>query len=131
MLDLGNLTVIMLFLAAGTGFWRARARNEQVLALVRKRCLQEDVLLLDDCVSLRRLCMSEDQAGRRRLAREFAFEFTVTGDRHHGRVMMMGNVATRFEFDPHPSRAPMLRDERFEQVVYLDEWRRRHHSSHI
>ncbi len=131
MLTLGNLLVFMLFMAAGTSLWRARALNEHVLALVRQKCLQEDVLLLDDCVSLRRVRLIRDSHGHRRLAREFAFEFTVTGDRHQGSVLMLGRNPLNFELAPHPTRMPQARDERIEQVVYLDEWRRRHHSSHI
>lgn len=131
MLTLGNLIVFMLLFGAGAAFWRSRALNEHVLALVRRRCIQEDVLLLDDCVSLRRLTLAHDNRGCRRLAREFVFEFTVTGDRHHGRVLMFGRTPACFEFEPHPSRAPVQRDERFEQVVYLDEWRRRQQSSHV
>ncbi len=134
MLTLGDLMVVLLLLAASALFWHSRALREHVLELVRQACQREEVLLLDDCVAFRSLRLLRDGCGHRRLAREFCFEFTVTGEqRHTGRVLMYGRQLWKLELDPHPTRVPTLRDERVEQVVYLDEWRRRHRqqSSHV
>ena len=126
MLTLGDLLVVLGMLAASALFWQARALREHVLELVRKACLREEVLLLDDCVVFRRFMLHACSDGHRHLVREFSFEFTVTGEqRHRGRVLMRGRQLCRLELDPHPARLPQLRDEQVEQVVYLDEWRRR------
>lgn len=128
MLTLGELTALLLAGGACAWLWHAHGVHEHALRLVRQACLREDVLLLDDNVAFRRLRLLRDRSGRRRLAREYSFEFTVTGEqRHPGRLVLVGRVPLQIELAPHPFRevepAAAIDSER---VVHLDEWRRRH-----
>lgn len=131
MLTLGELTTLLLALGACAWLWHAHGVHEHALRLVREACRREDVLLLDDNVAFRRLRLLRDRSGRRRLAREYAFEFTVTGEqRHNGRILLFGRIPALIELEPHPFRQPVeveaVAEIEAERVVRLDEWRRRH-----
>lgn len=126
MLTLGELTVLLLACAAGAWLWHAHGIHEHALRLVRQACLREDVLLLDDNVAFRRLRLQRDRGGRLRLAREYAFEFTVTGEqRHPGRLLLFGRTPAQIELAPHPMREPLDDEGDDPRVVDLDAWRRR------
>ena len=127
MLTLGELAVLLLACTACAWLWHAHGIHEHALRLVREACLREDVLLLDDNVAFRRLRLLRDRSGRLRLAREYAFEFTVTGEqRHPGRLLLLGRTPAQIELAPHPFREPATDDDHdAERVVNLDDWRRR------
>jgi hypothetical protein len=129
MLTLGELAVLLLVCSVGAWLWHAHGIHEHALRLVRQACLREDVLLLDDNVAFRRLRLLRDRSGRLRLAREYAFEFTVTGDqRHPGRLVLVGRHPAQIELAPHPFRDPSVGEDDeadAERVIDLDEWRRR------
>jgi len=121
MLTLGNLFLFMLLASAGAWLWHAHGIREQALAAVRRHCQQQDVELLDGNVAFRRLRLLRDARGRRRLARVYGFEFTVTGEqRHPGTVVMFGNRVGRIELAAHPFQP----GEQPGRVVQLDSWRR-------
>jgi hypothetical protein len=126
-LSLGELAVAFGLLAVGAWLWHAHGRRELALALVRQACLREDVLLLDDNVAFRGLRLLRDRNGQRRLVREFAFEFTVTGEqRHPGRILLRGRHPLRIELAPHPMRPPEEREDPLaDRVIHLDAWRQR------
>lgn len=106
MLNLADLFIILLFASAAAWLWRGHGIRERALALVRRHCEKMDVLLLDDNVALRRLSVLRDAHGRRRLARVFGFEFTVTGEqRHAGSISMFGQHLGQIELDAHPFSA--------------------------
>ncbi|MNC13087.1 Protein of unknown function [Pseudomonas linyingensis] len=128
MLTLGELTLLLLAGGVCAWLWHAHGVHEHALKLVRQACLREDVLLLDDNVAFRRLRLLRDRSGRLRLAREYGFEFTVTGEqRHPGRLVLLGRSPAQIELAPHPFREPADSAEgEAERVVKLDEWRRRH-----
>ncbi|MBV2132460.1 DUF3301 domain-containing protein [Pseudomonas sp. MAP12] len=128
MLTLGELTALLLALGACAWLWHAHGVHEHALRLVREACQREDVLLLDENVAFRRLRLQRDRRGQLRLAREYAFEFTVTGEqRHNGRIVLFGRQPALIELDPHPFREPPEAVEAAgERVINLDEWRRRH-----
>ncbi|MCL7461393.1 DUF3301 domain-containing protein [Pseudomonas sp. NW5] len=126
MLTLGELTVFLLLFGCGAWLWHAHGRRELALALVRQACLREDVLLLDDNVAFRGLRLQRDRQGRRRLVREFTFEFTVTGEqRHPGRLLLMGRQPLLIELAPHPMRDQAPEDPVLDRVIQLDAWRQR------
>ncbi len=126
MLTLGELAVLLVG-GVCAWLWHAHGVHEHALRLVRQACLREDVLLLDDNVAFRRLRLLRDRSGRLRLAREYAFEFTVTGEqRHPGRLLLLGRTPAQIELAPHPFREPATDDDHdAERVVNLDDWRRR------
>lgn len=126
MLTLGELVVFLLLLSLGGWLWHAHGRRELALALVRQACLREDVLLLDDNVAVRGLRLQKDRQGRRRLVREFTFEFTVTGEqRHPGRLLLQGSRPLLIELAPHPMRDCEPEDPVLDRVIQLDAWRQR------
>ena len=62
----------------------ARPRlRERALSAVKQHCAKADIELLDGNVALRRLALLPDARGRKRLARVYGFEFTVTGEQRH------------------------------------------------
>jgi hypothetical protein len=97
------------------------------LTLVQQHCAKADVELLDGNVALRRLALLPDARGRKRLARVYGFEFTVTGEqRHIGSNVMFGQQLGRIELAPHPFREP---PEPSAQVIEMQQWRSQQHRS--
>ncbi|MGE8359696.1 DUF3301 domain-containing protein [Pseudomonas sp.] len=126
MLTLGNLFILMLLAAAGAWLWHAHGLRERALSLVKQHCAKVDVELLDGNVALRRIALLPDARGRKRLARVYGFEFTVTGEqRHAGSITMFGPHLGGIELAPHPFREPPEHHPHA-QVIELDRWRREH-----
>jgi len=126
MLTLGNLFVFMVLAAAGAWLWHAHGLRERALMLVKQHCAKVDVELLDGNVALRRIALLPDGRGRKRLARVYGFEFTVTGEqRHVGSITLFGQHLGRIELAPHPFREPPV-EHPAAQVIELDRWRREH-----
>lgn len=126
MLSLTDLFILLLFASAGAWLWRGHGIRERALALVRRHCEKIDVILLDDNVALRRLRLLRDAQGRRRLARVYGFEFTVTGEqRHVGNISMFGQHLGQIELDAHPFSAQSEDAPAPANVVQLNDWRQR------
>ncbi len=126
MLSLADLFILLLFASAGAWLWRGHGIRERALALVRRHCEKIDVILLDDNVALRRLRLLRDAQGRRRLARVYGFEFTVTGEqRHVGNISMFGQHLGQIELDAHPFSAQSEDAPAPASVVQLNDWRQR------
>ncbi|WP_372867237.1 DUF3301 domain-containing protein [Pseudomonas sp.] len=124
MLTLGNIFVLMLLATAGAWLWHAHGLRERALAQVKQHCAKADVELLDGNVALRKITLLADSRGRKRLARVYGFEFTVTGEqRHVGSIVMFGQQVGRIELAPHPFRKPPAENP---QVIELNAWRREH-----
>ncbi|MBM7063388.1 DUF3301 domain-containing protein [Pseudomonas sp. UL073] len=137
MLTLGDMTVLMLLAAAAAWLWHAHGLRERALELVKQHCTRADVLLLDGAVALRRVALLPDARGRRRLARVYGFEFTVTGEqRHAGSIVLFGRHLGGIELAPYPfdaraeaavEQAPVLEHPPLNSnVVSLTDWRRHH-----
>ena len=126
MLSLADLFILLLFASAGAWLWRGHGIRERALALVRRHCEKIDVILLDDNVALRRLRLLRDAQGRRRMARVYGFEFTVTGEqRHVGNISMFGQHLGQIELDAHPFSAQSEDAPAPANVVQLYDWRQR------
>lgn len=124
MLTLGNIFVLMLLATAGAWLWHAHGLRERALAQVKQHCARADIELLDGNVALRKITLLADARGRKRLARVYGFEFTVTGEqRHVGSIVMFGQQVGRIELAPHPFRTPPAESP---QVIELNAWRREH-----
>jgi hypothetical protein len=80
-------------LAALAWFWWDGLRKREIaIAAARTACQRAGVQLLDETVALARMRLRRDENQRARLYREFAFEFSDTGDnRQPGRVYLLGN----------------------------------------
>lgn len=111
MLDLADVALLLLFIAAGAWLWRGHGIRERALALVRRHCEHAEIILLDDNVALQRLRWLTDARGQRRLARVYGFEFTVTGEqRHTGSISMFGPHLGKIELAAHPVSSKTFAD---------------------
>lgn len=129
MLTLGNLTLFLLLCTALAWLWHGHGLRERALAAVIRHCEREGVELLDGNVAFGRYRIVRDASGRRRFARIYGFEFTVTGEqRHQGRIVLYGARVGSIELAPHPSLdecpADALAPARQSEIVRLDDWRR-------
>lgn len=128
MLSLFDIFLMMLCVSVGAWLWRGYGIRELALKLARRHCEKLDIELLDQNVALHGLRLRRDQRGHLRLAREYGFEFTVTGDqRLAGCITLFGRQLGKVELDPHPFTP---RDEEVlpssAQIVRLADWRREH-----
>ena len=106
MLTLENLFVLMLLATAGAWLWHNHGLREKALERVKQHCAKLDLELLDDAVALKRIAFIRDANGKKRLARVYAFEFTVTGEqRHPGTVTQFGAHSAQIELAPTRSRS--------------------------
>ena len=123
MLTLGNLTLFLLFLTAAAWLWHSHGVRERALLAVKSYCKKMDIELLDGNGAFRRMGLVRDARGHRRFAREYGFEFTVTGEqRHQGRIHMFGMRAGPIQTDAHP--VPARAEAEQGRVIQMDDWRR-------
>lgn len=72
-------------------WWDGLQKRELAIQAARRVCQQAGVQFLDETVSLARLRLGRDDNQRARIYREFAFEFSDTGNnRQPGRVYFLG-----------------------------------------
>ena len=132
MLTLGNIFVLMLFATAGAWLWHNHGLRERALERVKQHCSKLGIELLDGNVALKRIAFIRDASGRRRLARVYNFEFTVTGEtRHNGTITQFGAHSAQIELAPYP--APFDETESVvdvvkprAEVIELSQWRQEH-----
>lgn len=68
-------------------------KRELAVKAARRVCDQADVQLLDESVALRKLRLQRNARQQIKLYREYAFEYSNTGDnRLPGRVYLLGEV---------------------------------------
>ena len=68
-----------------------------------QHCSKLGIELLDGNVALKKIAFIKDANGRRRLARVYNFEFTVTGEtRHNGTITQFGAHSAQIELAPYP-----------------------------
>ncbi len=86
------LSIALLAFAAWLWYDSLRARDAAVAA-ARRTCERDGVQLLDDTVSIRRLRLARDGDGHLRIARQYSFEYSQTGDeRRRGSVLLLGDT---------------------------------------
>ncbi|MDB6051433.1 MAG: hypothetical protein JWR17_4179 [Pseudomonas sp.] len=126
MLTLGNFFVLMVLASGAAWLWHSHGLRERALARVKQHCAKLDIELLDGNVALRRLGFVRDANGRKRLARIYNFEFTVTGEqRHPGTITMFGAHTAQIELAPYPfeiKTPPPTSDN----VIEMSQWRENH-----
>lgn len=135
MLTLGNMFVLMLMAAAGAWLWHNHGLRERALARVVQHCANLGIELLDGNVALKKIGFVRDANGRRRLARIYNFEFTVTGEsRHCGTITQFGAHSAQIELAPYPMPFEETPPEPVEpvqarpraEVIELSQWRQEH-----
>jgi len=81
---------------------------------------------------LKKIAFIKDANGRRRLARVYNFEFTVTGEtRHTGTITQFGAHSAQIELAPYPvpfDETPPVADviKPSAEVIELSQWRQEH-----
>ncbi|UVJ44021.1 DUF3301 domain-containing protein [Pseudomonas sp. LS1212] len=125
MLTLGNLFVLMLLATGGAWLWHNHGLREKALERVKQHCAKLDLELLDGNVALKRITIARDANGRRRLARVYNFEFTVTGEqRHPGTITQFGAHTVQIELAPYPFE--IKPPQPTAEVIEMNQWRQEH-----
>ena len=125
MLTLENLFVLMLLASGGAWLWHNHGLREKALERVKQHCAKLDLELLDEAVALKRIGFVRDANGRKRLARIYNFEFTVTGEqRHPGTVTQFGAHTMQIELAPYPFETKPA--PRSDNVIEMQQWRQEH-----
>lgn len=93
----------LLLLACFAGYWWQAVRvKELAFSAAARRCKTEDVQLLDDSIALKTMGFKRSDGGPMGFERQYAFEFTSTGDqRYQGWVVMRGQRLVSVELPPH------------------------------
>ena len=128
MLTLGNMFVLMLLATGAAWVWHNHGLRERALERVKQHCAKLDIELLDGAVALKRIGFVKDASGRRRLARVYNFEFTVTGEaRHPGTITQFGAHSAQIELAPYPFeiKTPVHGGN----VIEMNQWRNEHNRS--
>ncbi|MEW5893315.1 MAG: DUF3301 domain-containing protein [Pseudomonadota bacterium] len=87
----GEWLLVLVLCGLGWLWWDGLQKRELAIQAARAACARGAVQLLDETVSLQRLRLQRDARRQVRLYREFAFEYTRTGDeRLPGRVYLLG-----------------------------------------
>lgn len=132
MLTLGNIFVLMLLATAGAWLWHNHGLRERALERVKQHCAKLGIELLDGNVALKKIAFIKDANGRRRLARVYNFEFTVTGEsRHNGTITQFGAHSAQIELAPYPvpfdePEAVVNTVKPRAEVIELSQWRQEH-----
>ena len=125
MLTLGNIFVLMLLATVAAWLWHAHGLREKALERVKQHCARLELELLDENVAFKRLAWVPDAQGRKRLARLYGFEFTVTGEqRHPGTITQFGAHSAQIGLAPYPFE--IKTPQPTAEVIRLDEWRQSH-----
>lgn len=103
MVTLGELTAWLLVALSIAWLWRGHGVRERALAYVQAHCERETVQLLDGNVAFKGWKIIADGSQRKRLARIYGFEFTVTSqERLSGTVAMYGRHLAKIELQAYP-----------------------------
>ncbi|MGE8145974.1 DUF3301 domain-containing protein [Pseudomonas frederiksbergensis] len=132
MLTLGNIFVLMLLATGGAWLWHNHGLRERALERVKQHCAKLEIELLDGNVALKKIGFIKDANGRRRLARVYNFEFTVTGEtRHTGTITQFGAHSAQIELAPYPmpfdDTPPVVEEVKPRgEVIEMSQWRQEH-----
>lgn len=125
MLTLGNMLVLMLLATGAAWVWHNHGLRERALARVKQHCAKLDIELLDENVALKKIGFVKDANGRKRLARIYNFEFTVTGEaRHPGTITQFGAHSAQIELAPYPFE--IKNPPPSAEIIELSQWREDH-----
>ncbi len=97
-------SVALALIGAGAYFWfdSLKAR-ERAVAAGRAACERSGLQFLDETVAFARLRLARDEAGRLRLRRVYAFEFSDTGNnRRQGAIVTLGGRVQDLHMEPYP-----------------------------
>ena len=100
-----NLTELLFLVltAVGVWFWLDSLKTREIgVHAARNACQEEGLQFLDETVVGQSLRLARDDAGRLRLRRVYAFEYSDTGnDRRSGSVTLLGHEVEILHVRPH------------------------------
>jgi hypothetical protein len=101
---LGEVAALFVFGAVALYFLQALRVRELALQAAKRACTADDAQLLDETVSIGRLSISRDTAGRWRFWRQYRFEYSYDGEqRVTGTVIMLGHRVQAMVMAERPS----------------------------
>ena len=90
-ITLGEVLALLACVGYAVYLMKALRVRELALQAARDACSREDVQLLDETVSIRRISLSRDNEGRWGVWRQYRFEYSLDGlERDAGHVIMLG-----------------------------------------
>ncbi|MNE98046.1 hypothetical protein D3C80_1965050 [compost metagenome] len=99
--------------------------REKALERVKQHCAKLDLELLDGNVAFKRFALARDGNGKRRFARVYNFEFTVTGEqRHPGTITQFGAHTVQIELAPYPFE--IKPPQPTAEIIEMNQWRQEH-----
>lgn len=140
MITLGELVAWLLVVAMIAWLWRGHGVRERALWFATQHCKKMGVQLLDGNVALKGWRFILDGKGRKRIARMYGFEFTVTSqERLNGTVAMFGRYLGKIELQAYPdpytdkaavvSHTPSSKLQIHSNVVDLKHWKNQNKST--
>lgn len=101
MFPLTEILLLALFAALAWLWWDSMQAREAAVTAARNACAAENLLFLDDTVSIAGIKPARNAYGRLLLQRAYEFEFSDTGDnRIKGSVIMLGRRVLLLNIKP-------------------------------
>ena len=93
--------IYLILLCAGIWFWlNSRRAHEFSLGICRHICEQNQAILLDETISLKKLKLRRGPNGHMQFERRFQFEYCYdAAHRHSGNVLILGLTPLEINFD--------------------------------
>jgi Protein of unknown function (DUF3301) len=106
-----EITAVLICIAVGWFWMDSLKAREAALRAAREACAQDDLLFLDQTVSITAIKLVRDENGRIQLQRSYEFEYSDTGDnRRKGSIVLLGRRVLLFNVGLRLVRAPPERD---------------------
>lgn len=95
--------ILSIFIVIVGWFWSSSMKAREIaLHVVRHRCRQMELQLLDDYVALTGLWPRRNAGGKIQAWRSYVFEFSVSGtDRYRGKIVLLGGQVESIYLEPH------------------------------
>lgn len=96
--------LILIFLLVG--LWYSTMKSKELAVMTAKAlCQQEQVLLLDDTVSVKKLWLARNESGRICFKRTYSFEYSLSNNqRYNGHIVIVGKTVTEKGLTISPTR---------------------------
>lgn len=105
-MTLSDILALAALALGGWFVWDALKVREIANRAMRAACETEGLMFLDDTVGLRSIRPVRDEAGRLRLRRIYAFEYSDTGEnRRQGSITLVGDKVAVMNIGLWPIRA--------------------------
>jgi hypothetical protein len=102
MLELSDLFIMALVVAAGWYWWKAGDLKNLTQQQVKQHCDKASLELLDESLVLTSLGLAKNRQGHWQFRRSYRFEFSSTGEyRYRGTVTVVGKQVTNIELATH------------------------------